>query len=282
VEVIMARTLKSAVAAGMVAAALLAPEQSHAQEDFPAAAFGVNWGVQAVSLPDVAGLVENVPAQLRRVPSHPGDTWIYGSRPVVRTIPFDSIEPNPVSFLTSLHFAAELTVRRFRLRGGPAFAVFPRIDQGLVKANTGATREVNQWGEPYRGSATSLVYYNMYPETSAAPGWLIEGALSLNRHVSAFGGMGQDNVRLLVESGYDRFDSLETYGRQGAGVVHIRRVHGGLDVQLPIERFHSAGLRVSAGQIRTPITVHDMTVGAAGSLYLAVGLSVHHVLVTRD
>jgi hypothetical protein len=278
----MARALRFAMLAGVVTAAVLVPSQSHAQAASPAVEWGVHWGIQAVALPDVGGLVDNVPQRFRQLPSHPGDVWIYGSRRTMRTIPFDSIQPNPVSNLTSLHVAAALTVRRLQLRGGPAFAIVPRIDQGLVKGNTGATREVNQWGESYRGSGTSLVYYNMYPETSFMPGWLIESAITVNRRVSFFGGIGQDNFKLLAESGYDRFDRLEKYDLQKAGIVRVGNIHGGIDVQLAANRAHSAGLRLAVGQIRTPRPAYGMTAGSAGRLYLAAGLSVHHGFPTRN
>ena len=269
-----------ALTTAIVAALFFFPRPCAAQvaDEFPAAALALNWGFQMTWFPDAANTVQDVPARLRQLPSHAGDSWIYGRQTVIRTIPSDTIEPTPVSYLASFYVAPELSIGRFRLRAGPTFASRRAFDQGLVKANTGATRQVNQYGQPGRGSGTSLVYYNMFPEVTTVPGWFGEAGVTASRGVSLFGGIGHDTLRLVVETGYDRFDTLETYRREMAALVRIWRVHGGVDVQVPFDGRHAAGLRVSFGQLRHPLVASGMTIGTGGKWYAAVGLNVRHVL----
>ena len=273
----------SAITTVMIAALLSVPHLCGAQaaKEFPAVALALNWGFQVSWFQDAANTVRDVPARLRQLPSHAGDSWIYGRQTVVRTIPSDTIEPTPVSYLASFYVAPEVSIGRFRLRAGPTFASRRAFDQGLVKANTGATRNVNQYGQPSRGSGTSLVYYNMFPEVTAVPGWFGEAGVAASRGVSLFGGIGHDTFRLVVETGYDRFDTLETYRREMAALVRIWRVHGGVDVQLPFDGRHAAGLRVSFGQLRHPLVASGMTIGTGGKWYAAVGLNVRHVVAAR-
>jgi hypothetical protein len=196
-----------------------------------------------LTLPRVGQLVERVPDRLRQLPSHPDDVWIYGSRQVLRTIPYDSIEPNPVSTLMAVRAGPEVSLRRLRLRTGLSFAFMRRIEPGLVKANTGATRLVNQRDLPFRGAGASVVYYNMFPDVSHVPGWFGEVSVDVSRHVAAFAGVGFDHVRLLVETGYDRFDRFEPYDRRVAGLIRVPGAHGGI---MAASRWRPATRSVSA------------------------------------
>jgi hypothetical protein len=197
----------------------------------------------------------------------------------MRTIPFDAIDPNPVSSLIAFRAGPEVSIRRLRLRAGLSFASVPPIEQGLVKASAGATRMVNQWNEPSRGFGASLVYYTMSPSATAVPGWFGEASVDITERVAAFGGVGADNVRLLVETGYDRFDQFEVYRRDVAGVIRIRGAHGGVLLRAPFAPGHSVGVRLAAGRLGQPLGAGDMTVGTSGRWYASVGISVQHVFV---
>lgn len=154
--------------------------------------------------------ISNVPLELRQVPSHPDDTWIYGSKRVIRTIPDDSIKFSNISGLT-FSLSPELTVWRFRLRSGPNFYHFGSPGGGPRKSNEGSTREINQYGKPTRGYGTSLVYYSIYGKNSWKPGMANEADLDIGKNLLLMAGYGWNNYKLVTESGYDRWDMLERY-----------------------------------------------------------------------
>lgn len=277
----MDNTLRIAVVGILLVSGLFGRATSTFAQTFPAVGVGLTWGFSADRLPDVPVLVENVPASLRQVPSHPGDTWIYGSQTVLRTIPFDSIEPNPLPSSAALYVAAEITVRRLRMRSGPVFTFYSEAEQGLVPANTGATRLANQRNLPDRGIGQSLVYYNMYVQTSRVPGWLNEASLNVSRHVSLIGGYSFTTFALVVETGYDRFNRLETYDTVDGGRVTLWRAYGGVEAAFPFAQGHSGGFHVLVGTLRDPIAANGMTVHADGRWFVTAGVSLHHVLAAR-
>lgn len=249
------------------------------KSSYPIFAVGINWGLNSSFFGGVAGMVENVPADLRTVPSHEGDAWIYGKTQVLRTIPFSSIEPNPLTNLSSFFIGPEVTFFRLRIRTGINFSWTGRLEQGRTKSNEGATREVNQHGLPNRGSGTSLVYYNMYVKSTLIPGWFGEAGVSLTRNFSVVGGWGLNNFNLEIESGYDRYGSLETYDTYKAATVRLRRTYGGIEVELPIDNSNAAvAFQILVGRTADPLTAGDMTVSQEHRWSAIIGISLRHRL----
>jgi hypothetical protein len=83
----------------------------------------------------------------------------------------------------------------------------------------------------------------MFPDVSHVPGWFGEVSVDVSRHVAAFAGVGFDHVRLLVETGYDRFDRFEPYDRRVAGLIRVPGAHGGI---MAASRWRPATRSVSA------------------------------------
>lgn len=184
----------------------------------PVAGFGIEFKFFGadVSANDYLKEINNVPIELRQVPSHPNDTWIYGSTQVVRTIPYDSIKLGAASGLL-FSLSPELTIWRFRVRSGPNL-YWSGLGKGPSKSNEGNTREINQYGEPLRGYGTSLVYYSIYSQNSWKPGVTNEADLDIGKDFLLIAGYSWNNYKLVSESGYDRWDALEKYQRHEVAV----------------------------------------------------------------
>lgn len=154
--------------------------------------------------------VSDIPLNLRQVPSHPEDTWIYGSRRVIRTIPSDTIIFNGSNVGQNFAFSPELTVWRLRARSGVNFFVGGSGD-GPSKDSDNTTREMNQYGGSSRGYGTSLVYYSVYSKSSRKPGINNEVDFDIGNDLLLIAGYSWRNYNLVAQSGYDRWDSLEEY-----------------------------------------------------------------------
>ena len=87
---------------------------SHGRSDL---AFGLEFKFTQNFLVGGFGEARDLPLALRQVPSHPDDTWIYGSSTVIRTIPLDSYAlSEKATFIPAI--SPEITINRFRLRAG--------------------------------------------------------------------------------------------------------------------------------------------------------------------
>ena len=173
----------------------------------------------------------------------------------------------------------ELTVKRFSVKGGPLFASINDVEQGLCKCNEGATREVNQRGRPSRGFGTSLVYYNMYFDSSRVPGYFFEASVNVHRWVSVLAGASQKNVDVMVETGYDRFDRLEEYETRDVGRVGIRDSYAGIEFQVRGDGKNVVtigGFQVLAGRMRDEsLTLDGMVLSANWLWYMNLGIAFH-------
>ncbi len=228
--------------------------------------------------------VDNVPLALRQVPSHPDDTWIYGNQQVMRTIPFDSINP---SGFESLNFTVspELTLWRFRLRSGLMFSY--ASFGGAEPKNEGSTREINQYGVPERGYGTSLVYYSIYGRNSWKPGVITEADLNIYKGFLAMVGYGWSNYNLVTETGYDRYDALEQYRAYDLGSARsVRRYLGGGWSPDVDNGWRPITIYVVYGKTRTEINLSGLAEGmtfqpAGNPWFIEFGFAYHGIFLKK-
>lgn len=215
--------------------------------------FGVN-----SSIGDNIKAIENVPLELRQVPSHPDDIWIYGIKRVIRTIPYDSIDLGGFDGLT-VSLSPELTAWRFRLRSGPNLYL-GSFGGGPRRSNEGNTREINQYGKPTRGYGTSLVYYSIYGQSSWKPGITSEVDLDIGKGLLLMAGYGWNNHKLTAESGYDRWDALEKYeSRKLADSRIVKRYLGfGWQPDMDNNGWRPMTLSLSIGKTRTKLNLTEI------------------------
>ncbi len=209
--------------------------------------------------------IGNVPIALRQVPSHPNDIWIYGNRPIIRTIPYDSVGGGNLGSF-NLGISPELTVWRFRIRSGINFST-GGLGSMAEKSNNGSTREINQYGQPVRGYGTSLVYYNIHGESSWKPGLIHEADFDIGKSLLIITGYSWSNYDLVGESGYDRWDMLEKYRDYELGNVRI------------IKKYLGFGWRPEVEKEQRPITMYFLVGKARSAVDLTEsgkGLSLRH------
>jgi hypothetical protein len=259
---------------------LCTPVLAQSNSPYPDFGLGAVFGVGWEFIPDMGDTVNNVPARFRSLPSHPGDGWIYGRQQVLKTIPFDTINPNPVTMMYSYYFGPEITVKRFSIKGGLNFAEINKVEQGLCKCNEGATREVNQRGLPYRGYSTSLVYYNMYYDTSYVPGYFFETGLNVHRWASLIAGTSTKHFNIMTETGYDRFNRLEEYETRNVGRAELKDAYTGVEFQMrsPSDEkaLAIAGFKFLAGKmLDRSFVVDGMELNAHGQWYMKMGIVFH-------
>lgn len=223
-----------------------------------------------------AGKFENVPLALRQVPSHPNDIWIYGSRPVMRTVPFDSINLGSDSNLV-FSVAPEITVHRLRVRSGVSFTSISPITPDPY--NNDSLREVNQYGRPTRGYGTSLVYWGIARKSTVKPGWISEADFEIGKGIAFIGGYSTNRYKLVFESGWDRWDRLEKYRIYDLSDNTVQKVYGGLGFQPGKVEGNPVRVSVLAGKAKVISDFTDlaegMTVDYGSPWFFGLGFSVH-------
>ena len=263
--------------AGILAHAQTSGQPKDSHDIYPKFALGVMVSGNLDFTPKIGAKVNDIPDNIRTVPSHPDDTWIYGKNIQNIVIPAGSIEPNPVTFMGSFSLGPEITYKRLRARGGINFSAVENAGQGLTKSNQGATREINQSGSTSRGYGRSLVYINMFVKASYIPGFFGEASLNLTRNVAILGGVAYKNFNLMVENGYDRYDSLETNDTFKAARVKVPRYYGGFGIEFPYREkkgIFIGGVQFLAGKIPDiPIKVGGMTVSVSKNWFFSLGIS---------
>lgn len=152
--------------------------------------------------------VSNIPLQLRQVPVHPNDGYLRLGEKIV-TIPADTIKP-ALFCLFSPSVSPQATFWRLQFRGGInvtiPLAPFART------ANNGSTREIHQYNSgTSRGYGTSLVFYAVTVSPKPVLGWLGEAEFQVSENLSFLTGFSTSGYNLRIRTGWDRYDSLETY-----------------------------------------------------------------------
>jgi hypothetical protein len=177
--------------------------------------------------------IDNIPLGVRQVISHPSDTWIYGSRRPLITIPDKNVDGG---ILSMIEFGAspEISVWRFRLRSGVNFTI-STFGEGPEKANFDTTPAVNQYGQPQRGTGTSLVYYTVRGQNSWKPSLIHEIDFDIGRNFLVIVGYSASNSTIIAESGYDRYDSLEKYKDYELGILRVDKRYLGFGIQPGME-----------------------------------------------
>ncbi len=173
-------------------------------------------------MPGYFGKVENVPLELRQVVSNPDDTWIYGSRRPILTIPGNSLKMGGAGGF-NLTLSPELRIYRLRLRIGPNYSLFfPNRSSG----NT--VREVNQYGSSQRGTGNSLVYYKLEMSPTLKPGWTSEAEFQVYRGWSVATGYSVNYYKLQVDRGYDRYNSFDSLHSDDVSRNKLAKTYGGM------------------------------------------------------
>jgi hypothetical protein len=123
-------------------------------------------------------------------------------------IPVGAVEPGSYAPLSSA-IAPELAYRRFTFRVGGAFswaAVAPRANEGSY----GSTQEENYQGQG-RTVGAALVYYAVLSRPSYVPGVFGELGLRASCGLSALVGYQASGQNVVLQQGWDRYDSLQAY-----------------------------------------------------------------------
>jgi len=183
--------------------------------------------------PTLVKEVSNIPSVIRQVPSHPDDTWIYGNRRPIITIPDDTVS-GLMSGSMGAGISPEVSAWRFRFRSGISLAIF--TFGGPTMGDFGSTPAINQYGEAKRGTGTSLVYYSVYGKTSWKPGLVHEVDFAITKSALLIVGYSYDNFRIVGQSGYDRHNSFEKYRDYDLGKGRIYKKYLGLGFQPEIDK----------------------------------------------
>lgn len=248
---------------------------------------GLSVGLGLAVSPSNNFKIDNVPLELRQIPSHPNDGWIYGSKQVIRTIPYDLMNISHNSEGLKVSFSPELTIWRFRLRNGASLYNAADTD-GPMRSNEGNTREINQFGKPTRGYGTSLVYYSIYGKKSSKFGWSGGADFDIGKGLLIMAGYDRWNnyYNILAESGYDRWNSLEKYKDYDLGKLSLNRRYVGFGWQPDVDNYRlPLVISVVGGKtnsiFRPTELGKNITFERNKNWFVEFGLSVHLVLLKK-
>jgi hypothetical protein len=106
---------------------------------------------------------------------------------------------------------------------------FSRKDFGEeIDFTRGNFHEVNFYGTDERGEGESLVYYGIKIRPEAKPGFYGEMEFRLNQHLAILGGYSQYENRLVLDRGWDRYDSFQDYRQDQFGLLRVVHPYGGI------------------------------------------------------
>ena len=165
----------------------------------------------------------SVPEELRTVPTHQGDGW-FGTPGAPWVVPFPSSDINDASIsdAVGITVAPQFTVSRLTFRGGIYIPQAKFQTTRPIAGDFDTYHAVNQFGTTRRGVGTSLVYYSVYYDgVDNDPKPFGEIEFRLHRFLSVIGGYGghHNSYKIALESGYDRFNSLEEYEKVELGSI---------------------------------------------------------------
>ena len=168
--------------------------------------------------------VDNIPKSMRTVPIHKDDGYLGSGRDVV--VPSDRIKPGLLLSYAPV-LAPEITFSdRLTLRGGAVVSV--GILPTASASNHGTTREVHQYDSgTERGVGTSFVYYAVTASQRPHFGWLAESELSVTESLSVIGGYESSGNSLKINTGWDRYNKLQTYKNYDIGVLETKKQYFG-------------------------------------------------------
>ncbi|MDP3954425.1 MAG: hypothetical protein Q8Q06_03340 [bacterium] len=174
----------------------------------------------------------DVPESLRTVPTHKDDGW-FGKPGSPRVIPYSTFNVSDpmMSGFWSTRLAPQYTIWRVTVRGG--VNVNPKSQFKTKRPRAGdfdTYHAVNQHGKPQRGTGASLVYYSIYwdnPDSRSTVNPFGEVELRLNKFLSVFSGYSssETSARLILENGYDRWNSLEKYSTTDFATISTKTAH---------------------------------------------------------
>jgi len=213
------RSLNLSLSAALVV--LGAVSSSFAQGSGPQFSIETRTFVQI--FPSALGRISNIPASFRTIPGHSGDS----NAGLLITVPADTISPGLFSGLYA-GVAPQLRVRGWRFRGGPQFGMYSSPQP--QKVSTGNTRELNQFGTQQRGTGTALVYYAVVPRANPFSGGYGEIEHSVGSKIGLIAGYAWSPYDYTVKTGYDRYDSLESFQIYTLGTADMHRFYGGLEI----------------------------------------------------
>lgn len=203
----------------------------------------ISWGIELrlVSFDFLPNQVEvsNIPLQFRQVPVHPNDGYLRLGGKIV-TIPIDTIKPG-LFCLYSVAAAPQVSSHRLTLRGGLNMTI--PVMPFATKDNGGSTREIHQYDTgTERGVGTSLVFYAITVSPKPKIGWLSEAEISLSKSVSLVAGYSTSGYDLRIQTGWDRYDALETYKTYKISSQELQKKYAGIRF-----RFRDSGGREESG-----------------------------------
>jgi hypothetical protein len=202
--------------------------------------------VQIQVYPNLLPQVSQIPASLRTVPINPNDAG--AGTPVL--IPFGTVEPGSYAPASSA-IAPEISYGRFTLRAGGVFswaAVAPRAIP-CSPCSTGSTQEENYQGQG-RTVGAALVYYSVLSRPSHVPGVLGELELRASHGLSVLVGYQASLENVVLEQGWDRYDSLQQYKTIVLSQDLAQQVYAGFRLSRGIGRSWRAGTFLLAGPAR--------------------------------
>lgn len=202
--------------------------------------YGAELRILGVNYTSPVSQVYFLPQAMRTVPTHTGDSW-FGVPGTPRVIPNDRIRVGLKTGVNIFSVAPQVCFwERFCIKGGG------NLQLGSRDSSTfGNIREINQYGKPERGYGTSLVYYAILQQKRTALVPFGEMEVKLTRNVALLGGYTTEKRRLSVETGYDRFNSLETHAVYPLLRQTSRWSYVGVKLGVPV-----VGLIIFAGPAR--------------------------------
>jgi hypothetical protein len=228
-------------------------------------------------LPGYFGKIENVPLELRQVISHPDDTWIYGSKRTLITIPENSIGDMGRAGALSVTLSGELKLYRLRLRSGPNYYLL--FSGRSYPEGTDAVREVNQFGTSGRGNGTSLVYYKMRVRPVLNPGWTHEADFRVYNGWMAVGGYSINRYKLAIETGYDRWNAYSPLERKEISRNRLAKIYGGFGWRDITGEMGDVSAFLLIGKTKTTFELADIAKGMhltyGDNYYVSAVVSTH-------
>jgi len=212
------------------------------------------WGVSQFK-------IQHIPLEFRQVPVHPdrnpADFPFNNDDPPseIRTVNDDTVNLFPIGW--DIAVTPQVLFRnKYLLRAGPQWSpplypLHPVAVPGTASASERNTREQNQMGTILRGTGTSLTYYAVEQRINYIPGALAQLEARKGAVFSFIAGMSMTSCRLVVERGYDRYNSLETLDRSSLATLYFYFPHAGIRLTNTDEggRNWKGGLALLAGPV---------------------------------
>ena len=200
------------------------------------------WDAATTSSPKQSIYIGNIPPPLTSVPLHTGDCCVKSGMIDIRKDPSNSMWSAPHTlYATAFRFGPQVSFgNRLTLRGGMYYPFFNRelfrkdyfVREEFDYHGYDYTRsnfvEINLQGTRERGVGRSLVYMGTKVRPQWKPGFFTETELKLTRSLALVLGFKQYQHKLMINLGWDRYNSFESWKLERLGDIASQYPYAGL------------------------------------------------------